>query len=192
MQNVYEKLLTLDKRYLSGYELARVLNINTKSRKVVLSRLVKRKVLRRIRRNIYELILKPSDVLEVANIMYQPSYLSYTYCLGKLGVIDQIAYEIEFATTKKTKHMEIKDRSVVFRKMKKELYFGYSLKNNVFIAEPEKAFLDTLYLKSKGLASLDGVELNLGELSKRKLLKMSKKFPECVQREVEKIFDARC
>jgi len=189
MLNVYETLLHLDKRYLSGREIARILNINPKNRKVALSRLTKRKILHRLRRNLYEVALKPSDILEAANSVYQPSYLSFTYCLGKLGILNQLAYEIEFATPKKTKRIEIRNRSVIFRKIKKELFFGYTLKDNIFIAEPEKALLDTLYLKTKGLATINESELNLGDIIKRKFLAMSKKFPPKVQQEARKLLD---
>lgn len=182
MPKVDEKLLEIDKRYLTSREVARLLDINPKNRRVVLSRLTKRKILRRLRRDLYEVILKPADVLEVSNIIYQPSYLSFTYCLGKLGILNQIAYEIEFATPKKTKRIEIRDRSVIFRQINKKLFFGYRLKNNIFTAEPEKALLDTLYLKSKGLSDLNLKELNLKDLSRKRFLNWSKKFPKVVQK----------
>lgn len=187
MLKVYEKLLALNKRYLTGREIARVLGVTPESRRVTLSRLAKRGVLRRLRRDMYEVVLKPSDILEAANVIYQPSYLSFVYCLGKLGVLNQIAYEIEFATARKTKRVEIRRRPVVFRKIAKRLFFGYILRDNIFIAEPEKALLDTLYLRSKGLTELNEAELNLGGLSKEKLLEMAKKFPMNVQREAKVI-----
>jgi predicted transcriptional regulator of viral defense system len=187
MLKVYEKLLTANKRYFSSRELARLLEISPKSRRVAISRLVKNKVLRRLRRDLYELVLKPSDILEAANIIYRPSYLSFTYCLGKLGILNQIAYEIEFASTKKTKRIEIRGRVVIFRKVNKKLFFGYTLKDNVFIADPEKALLDTLYMESKGLATVPQEELNLGGLSKSKFLKMSKLFPEKVQKKARQL-----
>lgn len=183
MRNVYEKLLSVSKRYLSAREIGRLLEIKPANRNVALSRLVKRNVLRRLRRNLYEVVLKPSDILEAANSVYQPSYLSFTYCLGKLGLLNQIAYEIEFATPKKTKRVELRDRTVIFRQIAKKLFFGYVLKDNIFIAQPEKALLDTLYLKSKGLTGLNESELNLKGLSKEKFLAISKKFPPNVQRE---------
>lgn len=187
MLNVYETLLSLDKRYLTGREIARLLNIKPANRRVMLTRLTKRKILRRLRRNLYEVTLKPSDVLEAANSIYQPSYLSFTYCLGKLGILNQIAYEIEFATMKKTKRIQVRGRDIVFRKIKKELFFGYTLKDNIFIAEPEKALLDTLYLKAKGLATINEKELNLGDITRKKFLLMSKKFPLKVQQEAKRI-----
>jgi predicted transcriptional regulator of viral defense system len=191
MIKVYEKLLEVNKRYLTGREIARLLGIKEASRRVTLSRLVKRGILRRLRRNIYEVIIKPSDILEVSNILYQPSYLSFAYCLGKLGISDQLAYEIEFATPKKTKRMDIRGRAVIFRKIDKKLFFGYALKDNIFIAEPEKALLDTLYLQSRGLAKLEESELNLSGLSRDKLLKMSKKFPSKVQRDTMRLLSAK-
>lgn len=187
MLNVYEQLLSVGKRYLTSKEIARLLEIKPGSRSVVLSRLVKRKVLRRLRRNLYEVALKPSDILEAANTIYQPSYLSFTYCLGKIGILNQIAYEIEFATPKKTKRLELRDRRVIFRQIAKKLFFGYVLKDNIFMAQPEKALLDTLYIKSKGLTGLNEAELNLKSLSKEKLLAMSKKFPPSIQKEAKRI-----
>ena len=187
MLKVYEKLLALNKRYLTGREIARVLGITSKSRRVTLYRLAGRKVLRRLRRDLYEVILKPSDISEAANVIYQPSYLSFVYCLGKLGILNQIAYEIEFATPRKTKRMEIRGRPVIFRKIDKKLFFGYLLKDNVFIAEPEKALLDTLYIKLKGLTDLNEEELNFGSLSKEKFLEMSRKFPPNIQKEAKRI-----
>jgi predicted transcriptional regulator of viral defense system len=190
MLKVYETLLTLDKRYLSGREIARILNISPQNRKVMLSRLAKRKILRRLRRNLYEVSLKPSDILEVANSIYQPSYLSFTYCLGKLGIVNQIAYEIEFATSRKTKRIQIRGRDVTFHKIKKDLFFGYTLKDDIFIAEPEKALLDTLYLKTKGLATINAKELNLRGIAKQRFLAMSKRFSPKVQQEARKLLKA--
>jgi predicted transcriptional regulator of viral defense system len=188
MIKIYERLLAVNnKRHLTGREIARILGITDRSRRVTLSRLVKREVLRRLRRDLYELVLKPSDILEAANAVYRPSYLSFVYGLGKLGILNQKAYEVEFATPKKTKHVEIRGRPVVFRKIDKRLFFGYVLKDNIYIAEPEKALLDTLYLKSKGLADINYAEMNLGGLSKEKLIKMSKKFPSNVQKETQTI-----
>ncbi|MFH1397953.1 MAG: hypothetical protein ABIH27_05355 [Candidatus Omnitrophota bacterium] len=187
MLKVYEALLNLDKRYLSAREIARILNISSGNRKVSISRLTKRKILRRLRRNLYEVSLKPTDILEAANSVYQPSYLSFTYCLGKLGLLNQIAYEIEFATPKKTKRIEIRGRGVIFRKIKKELFFGYELNDNIFTAKPEKALLDTLYLKTKGLAVINEKELNLKDINKQKIITMSRKFPLKVQQETKKL-----
>jgi predicted transcriptional regulator of viral defense system len=187
MRNVYEILLTAEKRFLSSREVGRLLNLKPANRKVTLSRLTKQKILRRLRRDLYEIALKPSDVLEAANSVYQPSYLSFTYGLGKLGILNQIAYEIEFATPKRTKHLKISNRSVVFRQIKKDLFFGYTLKDGIFIADPAKALLDTLYLKNKGLADLGLKELNLKGINKNKFLKMSKNFPFNVQRDALKL-----
>lgn len=187
MLKIYEKLLNIDKRYLTGREIARLLNIKDKSRRVMLSRYARRKILRRVKRDLYEIVIRPSDILEVANTIYQPSYLSFTYCLGNLGIIDQIPYEIEYATPKKTKRLEIRERSVVYRQIKKRLFFGYILKDKVFVAEPEKALLDTLYMESRGLMELNRTGLNLKGLSRKKILNMSQPFPEKVKKVVAKI-----
>ena len=71
--------------------------------------------------------------------------------------------------------------------MRPLFHFGYTLQKDLFIALPEKALLDQLYLVSFGKAKLDLDELNLKELSKSKFLKFSKKFPLRTQKLAQKL-----
>jgi len=71
--------------------------------------------------------------------------------------------------------------------MRPLFHFGYTLQKDLFIALPEKALLDQLYLVSFGKAKLDFDELNLKELSKTKFLQFSKKFPARTQKLAKKL-----
>ena len=59
------------------------------------------------------------------------------------------------------------------------------MKGGIYIAKPEKAFLDLAYLASRGMASLDSDEMDIKKLSKTALKKFSKRFPKYTQRYLE-------
>ena len=59
----------------------------------------------------------------------------------------------------------------------KDLFFGYTLDKGIYIAEPEKALLDELYLISRGKRTLDIKELDLGKIDKKKFDQYAKRFP---------------
>lgn len=50
------------------------------------------------------------------------------------------------------------------------------MKGGIYVAKPEKAFLDLVYLASKGIASLDLDELDTKKLSSKKVKEFSKNF----------------
>jgi hypothetical protein len=64
-----------------------------------------------------------------------------------------------------------------YYKLKKALYFGFVKKNNCFIALPEKAFLDALYLEAMGKYKLDLNALDVGKFNKVRLKSFLRAFP---------------
>jgi hypothetical protein len=75
---------------------------------------------------------------------------------------------------------------IEFRHIKEDLFFGFEVKDGVYIAKPEKAFLDMVYLSAKGKAALDLDELNLKILSKKLTSDYMKKFPSFVYKILKK------
>jgi hypothetical protein len=76
---------------------------------------------------------------------------------------------------------------VEFRQVKRELFFGYVLVGEIYLAEREKALLDQLYFISLGRAHLDLQALDLKEISIDKFLSWSKTFPARTQKLAEEI-----
>jgi len=70
---------------------------------------------------------------------------------------------------------------VLFRQIKKSLFFGYERKSDIYIATPEKAFLDQLYMVKKGIATIPMNEIDLKKLSKNKIKKLLPSFPDNVR-----------
>ncbi len=101
-----------------------------------------------LRRGIYAKD-KNYDRLELAGRIYTPSYISLETVLAQAGIIFQYYSQI-FVISYLSRELEIDDQKYEFRKLKYTLLTnsaGIEIKNNCFVASPERAFLDTLYLR---------------------------------------------
>lgn len=178
----------LNKAFFRANDFQKVLGLKNESVKKDLGRMVKKGLIKRLSRDVYVIWGQAIDSKKIASQLYAPyAYISFETALSLYGIINQIPYTVTMATYRPPKVRPFFDAEIVLRKIKKDLFFGYKLEGGMLIAEPEKALLDTLYLKSKGLAGLSEEELNLKELAKGKFLKMSKKFPLNVQKEAKRL-----
>lgn len=186
--NDMELLQTLkgfNKSYFIVADLEKILGMSRNVLYVTLNRLVKNRVLIRLKRGVYQPELQNLELEKTANELYYPSYLSFESALSRYGILNQIPYSLTFATTKTTKQQSLAGREVEYRQLKDGLFFGYNLAEGIYIAEPEKAVLDQLYLISKGMNASDTSEWSLVGLDKKKLLKYSEKFPPAVRKTVK-------
>ena len=166
------------KPYFTVADLEKILGLNRESLYVTLHRLVKAGILVRLRKNTYKLFIADTDIEKTANELYFPSYLSFESALSKYGILSQIPYTLTFATTRPSKKMVLSDTAVEFRHLKTDLFFGYTLEGGKYVAAPEKALLDELYLMSRGRAKLNIEELDLREIDQTLLDEYRAKFPE--------------
>jgi predicted transcriptional regulator of viral defense system len=97
-----------------------------------------------------ELELGEEAVFEIANRIYQPSYISFEAALSYYGLIPEIVYGVTSASTRKTCLLKSGIANFSYRTIKPPLFFGYNLirhNGRCFkIAAPEKAILDYLYI----------------------------------------------
>jgi len=170
-------LKSLDRGFFTMADLEKITGMERNSLKVTLNRLVKQKLLVRLKRGVYQLEMVYANTRKIANQLYYPSYLSFESALSVYGILSQIPFTQTFATTKKSKKMIIGDTEAEFTQLKSELFFGYKLEKDGYIAEPEKALLDQLYLISRGKRSIDIKELDLKEIDVKKLDEFAKAFP---------------
>jgi predicted transcriptional regulator of viral defense system len=176
-----QKLKELDKKYFTVADLEKILGIGRGSLYVLLNRLVKSGTLVRLKRGIYQPAFQGLELEKVANELYYPSYLSFESALSRYGILSQIPYILTFATTKTTKRILLTGKEVEYRQLKRNYFFGYTLEKGIYVAEPEKAILDQLYMISRGKAASEISEWSLVDLDKNKFLKYTKRFPEKVQ-----------
>lgn len=176
-----EKLKSCKKSFFTLNDLVKIFNIKENSLKVSLNRWVKNGKIARLRKNIYVLPDKISNTKKIAADLYQPCYLSFESALNEYGILSQIPYTSTFATTNRSKKIVLDGQEIEFRQIKKELFFGYELKSDLFVAKPEKALADQLYFISRGLAAANFKELDLSKMPRKKFLSIIKLYPRTTQ-----------
>ncbi|MDD5174238.1 MAG: hypothetical protein WC482_02520 [Candidatus Omnitrophota bacterium] len=180
----YLKLKKIRKLYFGYEDIARSLGITALSAMVSASRYVAGGYLIRIKRNIYLLkerwdALSVEEIFSLANLIQVPSYVSLMTALAFYEITTQVQRDfVESIAIKRTKKMEIESRVFSFTKIDKALYFGFLRNNGFFIATPEKAFLDALYLVSLKKYKFDMTSIDFTKLDMGKIKIMVRSFPK--------------
>ena len=173
----------IDKIYFGYEDISRVLGISLESARVSASRYAGQGVLIRIKRNIYMMkerwkILDRTQKYQIANLIQVPSYVSLMSAMDYYQLTTQLQQDfIESIALKRTKEIEIEKNTFIYSKIKQELYFGFVKEKNFFVATPEKAFLDAIYLMSLGRYNFDLSSIEFSKLNRNNLQKILLKFP---------------
>jgi len=178
----------LNKPFYSIADLEKITGLSRKSLYVTVKRLTDKEILIRTGRGIYCLFTAKPSVEDIAASLYMPNYLSFESSLSRYGILNLIPYTLTFATTRKTKRFAVLGREIEFRQIKRGLFWGYNMQKGIYVAKPEKGFLDLAYLASRGLAAIDLDEIDAKKLSMEMLSKYLKKYPSYTQRYVKKLF----
>ncbi len=174
---ITKKLYKSNNKFFTLQLLSDVLNIKKSSLFKIIQKLLAANILTKIEKNKYFLTDSQISDFALANYLYQPSYISLESALNFYGILSQFPYEITSITTKKPKEKIFENQIFTYRKLKKELYFGYQKIEDYLIAYPEKALLDQLYLYAKGLKSINLDEYKLDSLNVSRIRKYLKNYP---------------
>jgi len=146
----------------------------------------------KLRRGLYILNeddrkIEPSRIF-LANALYSPSYVSTTYALGYYDLIPEKVEDVTSITTKKTAKFTNPFGTFIYQHVKTDLFFGFiEIEDEngfpVFIAEPEKAILDFIYLnlqefkgREEDIFSLSYRFQNMDILKKRRLMDYARRY----------------
>ena len=169
-----------------------------------LNRWQSRGLIVRLKKGIYILNrddrkVDPSRVF-LANRLYDPSYVSLEFALNFYGLIPERAADVTCITTKKTARFVNEFGTFIYQHIKPDTFRGFKLAKDeaglpVFIAEPEKAVVDFIYLNLSKFAkpekerfaqsfrfqnteklSEKKIMFYVGLFSNRKLLSAAKEF----------------
>jgi predicted transcriptional regulator of viral defense system len=91
------------------------------------------------------------DKFELASRIYTPAYISFETVLAIHGITFQY-YDQIFAASYLSRAISVDSQSYEYRKLKYNLLInttGIDIKENYFIASPERALLDVLYLNKE-------------------------------------------
>ena len=177
------ELSNIPKLYFGYEDIARVLGISDSSARVSASRYVSQGALLRIKRNMYVLrevwnAAAREQKFLLANMGQTPSYISLMTALDYYGITTQVQRDfVESIAVKRTKELPVNGHIFRYSKIAANLYFGFKREKGLFIATPEKALLDALYLMSYGRYALDISALDVTKLDRDEIKRLSLEFP---------------
>lgn len=155
----------------------------------ILKRLKEAGVIAPVTRGFYRLSGATFEIERVATAALYPSYISFESALSKYGIINQGLFDLTLATTRHSKRLQIGGVTCEYCQLKPKLFFGFNLLNGVYIAEPEKALLDTLYLISLGKRETSYKEWYMAGLDNDKVIKYSQAFGKKVAKLAKEIIE---
>ena len=155
--------------------------------KISVKRMLDAGVLMQVTRSIYALKGGNLDIEKVATRLYYPSYISFESVLSKYGIINQGLYGLTLATTRHSKKVTLAGIDCQYSQLKPALFFGFDLVNGTYLAQPEKAFLDQLYLMSLGKRTGNTSEWDLNPMDTKKVNDNLQFFTHRVQEKVSQM-----
>lgn len=186
------ELNSIKKLYFGYEDIARVLNISPASARVTASRYVKLGLLMRLKRNTYILrerwnTASREEKFTLANLGQVPSYISLMTAMDYFEITTQVQRDIiESTALKRTREITLNGNLLRYSKVSQKLYFGFTRHQEFFIATPEKAFLDAVYLFSLGRYALDFAALDKDRLNRTEMMRMIRNYPLKTKRLLEK------
>jgi len=141
-----------------------------------LTRLVDRKVIRRICRGFYANPFNLPSPEEVSAEIYKPNYLSLEWALSRYGILSQIPRTLTCVTPRLPRRFKTPFGIVEYRQVGRKYFFGFRREKSYWMAEPEKALADFLYLNRRREIQGFVSELEFGALDPKKLKAYAKKM----------------
>lgn len=176
---IREELLKRGIRIFTPQVFAQIFSVNPQVTKHFLETQTKEGFLMRFKKGLYALKSDQPSEEEIANRLYQPSYISFEYALAYHNILPEMPYVVTSATTKPTRLFTTSSLSFAYYSIKPEFYTGYSLVRtdikSFFIADPEKAVADYLYFVTLGKRPLND-RLVLKTINKEKLITYAKLY----------------
>lgn len=180
----YQTLRELEFLYFSYGEVAARLGIKQESARVLCSRYVSTGFLVRVKRNIYVLRerwdhLDENETMQIANIIQVPSYVSLTTALSHYGYTTQVQQGfVESVCVQRSFNKRILDMEFNYAKISRKYYSHFGKETSVFIATPEKALADAIYLSSFGKYGLDFSGLDISRFDSTELTEILDRYPD--------------
>lgn len=170
-----ENIQDIEKLVLSADDIAETLSIRKKSAQVTASRYASSGKLIRLKRDTYILpqrlkTLTEKELFTLATYLQPQSYISLTTALSFYELTTQQQRNfIESVALKRTTTFQVRDIEFTFTKVKKEFYSGFKRKDEFFIALPEKALADVIYLTSIGNYKADFDAIDFSKFNKKEV-----------------------
>ncbi len=151
MKNLTFGLYSLKSTVFTTRDIALILGVTDLNRlKSKVNYFIKKGVLINLRRGLYAKV-PGYEILEAANKIFTPSYISLETVLQRSGVTFQNYSQTIFVLSYQTREIKLGEYIISFQKIKNELLTNTQGIINIdgyAIASPERAFLDRIYLST--------------------------------------------
>ena len=161
----------------------------TQNPNVFLTRALNAGYVARIVRGIYYNTFKDApSVEEVGCYLRTPSYVSCEWALNYHNVLLQVPTVCTVVTLSTSvgerSKVRYRDVTIEYSKISEKLFYGFEMNKGFNMAVPEKALLDTLYLRDH-LPFID--ELELSQLDMIRLKDFLKTYPASIQKKASEL-----
>ncbi len=145
----YTTLLQLSRPVVATAEAAARLGISDMYASKLLARLARDGLILRLRRGLWAVTTQVNPyILPPYLTAPYPSYISAWTALYHHGLIDQIPQQIYVVSLDRSKRIKTPVAVFVVRHISPTLFEGYTARDGVLMATPEKALFDAVYLAS--------------------------------------------
>lgn len=180
------------KAIIQSDEYARKYDLSIRSVHAALKRQEKKGFVERVSNKIYiNKLAKGFSQRDLLRVLRPDSYVSLESALADYGVRSQVPRVLTCVSPKYVRNIKSKTVNISFRKLKKDLHWGYKPTKTRYsiynLAEREKALLDWIYFRRTENLPLDTDEFVLGELDRTRLLEYAKRFPAVVENEIVRL-----
>jgi predicted transcriptional regulator of viral defense system len=173
MSLLARKIFEFDSPLVHSRTLMELLEIrNRRSFFSILKRLQDDGILQRLEKDKYRILQKNVSSFQLANFLYEPSYISLETALSYWGILPQFPFEITSVTLKKTVTKSVDDIVYSYSHLSNTMYGLYTKEEEFLIATPEKSLFDQLYLVARGWRTLELDECDLHNVNKKEFLRI--------------------
>ncbi|PIU37579.1 hypothetical protein CO005_00470 [Candidatus Roizmanbacteria bacterium CG_4_8_14_3_um_filter_34_9] len=163
-----KRLFESEFNLISSKTLREILGVkNERTYYRIVNDFISNEILVRIEKDKYYITNRAIDTFEIANFLYQPSYISLETALNYWGILSQFPFEITSVTVKKSIIKNYNEKKYSYGHVASKYFGMFTKKNNILIALPEKALFDQLYFASKGIKLIDFDEYDLSHINRK-------------------------
>lgn len=176
--------------FLTLSSLAQLLGLPLISTRIAARRLEKKKLLSRVGPGLYANLLADPSLEQLASLLWAPNYLSLEWALAYHGLSTQKPSEATCVTLHRPRRVQTTLGILSYFHLSKPLFFGFRKETirpgtEAWVAEPEKAFLDWIYLRRRAGEPVALDEIDLRALNSTVLKRYQKAFPPFVRRFID-------
>lgn len=178
--------------FLSLGSVAALFGVPLTSARVLARRLERRELLTKVGPGLYANLQGKPTLEALAARLWRPCYLSFEWALLRHGISTQVPVEIACVTTNRSRRVLSRWGALRYHHFPPALFIGFAEETlpdgaPAWVALPEKAVLDTLYLKLLRGHPAETDEWDLSKLNRPRLRELLSLYPPRSRRRLEAV-----